>query len=135
MIAIDLKTPAAQPPPNVQVIIGNSIAPETVARATELCAGRKTMVMADGEHAADHVLQEMRLYSPLVAEGCYFIAEDGIVDVMNWEAYTPGPAVAARRFVAENGEFIIDHTREKFLLTYAPDGFLKRVRAVDQSRR
>lgn len=39
-------------------------------------------------------------------------------------------AVAARRFVAENEEFVIDQTREKFLLTYAPGGFLKRVKSA-----
>ena len=84
--------------------------------------------MADGNHAAEHVLQELRLYGPLVSEGCYFIAEDGIVDVMDWTEYTPGPLVAARRFVAETDEFIIDRSREKFLITYAPDGFLKRIK-------
>ena len=47
---------------------------------------------------------------------------------MDWKEFTPGPAVAARRFVAENAEFVIDQTREKFLLTYAPGGFLKRVK-------
>jgi cephalosporin hydroxylase len=47
---------------------------------------------------------------------------------MNWTDYTPGPAVAAERFVAENSDFVIDRAREKFLLTYSPGGFLKRVR-------
>lgn len=129
VIAIDLEPPAIELPHNVQFIRGDSIAPETLAQARELCAGRKTMVMADGNHAAAHVLEELRLYAPLVSHGCYFIAEDGIVDVMEWTQFTPGPAVAAQRFVAETDEFIIDRAREKFLLTYAPDGFLKRVKA------
>ena len=65
---------------------------------------------------------------PFVSESCYFIAEDGIVDVMAWTEHLPGPLVASHQFIAENDEFIIDRSREKFLLTYAPDGFLKRVR-------
>ena len=128
VIAIDLERPSVELPANVDFIVGDSVAPETVAQARTLCAGRKTMVIADGNHAADHVLEEMRRYAPLISEGCYFVAEDGIVDVMAWGEYTPGPAVAAQRFVSETDEFVIDHSREKFLLTYTPGGFLKRVR-------
>ena len=32
-------------------------------------------------------------------------------------------------FLAETDEFILDRGPEKFLLTYAPGGFLKRIRA------
>lgn len=128
VIALDLEAPAVELPENVKFIGANSIAPETVAQVGKVCAGRRTMVLADGNHEADHVLEEMRLYSPLISEGCYFIAEDGIVDVMDWTLYTPGPLVAAHRFLAETDEFVIDRTREKFLLTYSPDGFLKRVK-------
>ena len=130
IIAIDLERPALALPANVTFIEGDSLADKAVREARELCAGRKTMVMADGNHAAAHVLQELRLYTPLIAEGCYFIAEDGIVDVMDWKEHTPGPLVAARQFVAECDEFVIDRAREKLLLTYAPDGFLKRVKPV-----
>ena len=129
VIAIDLEAPGVSLPDNVSFIRGDSLAPETLEQVAQLCGGRRAMVMADGDHAAEHVLNEMRRYGPLVSDGCYFIAEDGIVDVMDWTNYTPGPLVAAHRFVAETDEFVIDRTREKFLLTYAPDGFLKRVRS------
>ena len=128
IVAIDIEPPATALPANVKFIHGSSIAPAVVAEVRRLCAGRRTMVMADGDHAAGHVLEELRLYTTLVSDGCYFIAEDGIVDVMDWKEYTPGPLVAAHRFVAETDEFVIDRSREKFLLTYAPEGFLKRVK-------
>jgi len=127
VVAIDLVRPPIEFPANADFILGSSIAPETVATVRARAAGRKVLVLADGDHSADHVLQEMRLYAPLIPTGSYFIAEDGIVDVMDWKEFTPGPAVAAERFVAETSEFVIDRTREKFLLTYAPGGFLKRV--------
>ena len=133
VIGIDLERPTAELPANVRFIEGDSIAPQTVAEARRLSADRRTLVLADGDHSAEHVLAEMRLYGPLVSEGSYFIAEDGIVDVMEWEEHTPGPSVAAHQFVAENDEFVIDHSREKYLLTYAPNGFLKRVRVSAQS--
>jgi cephalosporin hydroxylase len=128
VVSLDINRPPIQFPSNVHFILGDSIAPETVQQVKALCEGRRTMVIADGNHAASHVLQEMRLYGPLIAKGCYFISEDGIVDVMDWKEHTPGPMVAAHQFLAETDEFVMDHSREKFLITYAPDGFLKRVR-------
>jgi cephalosporin hydroxylase len=128
VISIDLERPARELPANVHFICGDSIAPATLAEARSFCAGRKTLVIADGDHAADHVLQEIRLYAPMISVGSYFIAEDGIVDVMDWKQYTPGPMVAAQRFLAETSEFVLDRSPEKFLLTYAPGGFLKRLR-------
>ena len=85
------------------------------------------MLLADGNHAAEHVFQELLLYGPMVAPGCYFVVEDGIVDVMDWPQYQPGPLVAVQRFLSENSSFVTDERREKFILTYAPGGFLKRV--------
>lgn len=85
------------------------------------------MVMADGNHAARHVLEELRFYGPLVAPGCHFVAEDGIVDVMNWPALQPVPLVAVQEFLAENSDFSADLTCEKFTLTHAAGGFLLRV--------
>jgi cephalosporin hydroxylase len=126
VISVDLKRPQIDFPENVQFVEGDSIAAETVAQVKRLC-GHRTMVMADGNHAAEHVFQELMLYGPMVAPGCYFVVEDGIVDVMDWPQYQPGPLAAVQRFLGENNRFIIDTTREKFILTYAPGGFLKRV--------
>jgi cephalosporin hydroxylase len=128
IISIDLERPPLELPSNVHFIRGDSVASETVAEVGLMCGGRRTLLIADGNHSADHVLEEMRLYGPLISDGSYFIAEDGIVDVMEWKEYTPGPMVAAQRFLSETDEFVLDRTREKFLLTYAPGGFLRRVR-------
>ncbi|MBA2432206.1 MAG: hypothetical protein H0V56_08835 [Chthoniobacterales bacterium] len=38
--------------------------------------------------------------------------------------------MAVHQFLAETDEFVIDRAREKFILTYAPAGFLKRFRAA-----
>ena len=128
VISVDLKRPQIDFPENVQFIEGNSIASETVAQVQGLCGGHRTMLMADGNHAAEHVFEELVLYGPMVAPGCYFVVEDGIVDLMDWPQYQPGPLVAVQRFLAESSDFEIDSDREKFILTYAPAGFLKCVR-------
>jgi Cephalosporin hydroxylase len=98
IISVDLKRPRIDFPQNVQFIEGNSIASGTVAQVQGLCGGHRTMLMADGNHAAEHVFEELVLYGPMVAPGCYFVVEDGIVDVMDWPQYQPGPLVAVQRF-------------------------------------
>lgn len=130
VLSIDLQRPTIAFPENVDFIKGDSIANETLAAVREFVKGKRAMVIADGNHAADHVLQEMRLYGPLIAPGCYFIAEDSIVDVIPWEKFTPGPLVAVQRFLAETNDFEVDRSREKFILTYAPSGFLRCVRGL-----
>ena len=52
---------------------------------------------------------------------------DGIIDVMDWPRYQPGPLVAVQRFLGENSSLVADERCEKFILTYALGGFLKRV--------
>ena len=128
VIAIDVTAPEIELPGNVELLVGDSLSPDVVREAARLSEGRRVLVLADGNHAADHVFQEMQQYGPLVAVGSYFVAEDGIVDVMGWSDYTPGPLVAAQRFVVSNDQFEIDRSREKFLLTYCPEGFVRRVR-------
>ena len=127
VISVDLNRPRIAFPENVQFIEGDSIAPKTVARVASLRGGQRTMLLADGNHAADHVFKELVLYGPMVAPGCYFVVEDGIVDVMDWPQYQPGPLVAVQRFLGQNSSFVMDERREKFVLTYAPGGFLKRI--------
>jgi cephalosporin hydroxylase len=127
VISVDLNRPRIALPENVQFLEGDSIAPGTVAHVASLRGDQRTMLLADGNHAADHVFQELLRYGPMVALGCYFVVEDGIVDVMDWPQYQPGPLVAVQRFLSENSSFVKDERREKFILTYAPGGFLKRV--------
>ncbi len=127
VISVDVNRPRIDFSENVQFIEGDSIASGTVEQVASLRGDQRTMVLADGNHAADHVFQELVLYGPMVAPGCYFVVEDGIVDVMDWPQYQPGPLVAVQRFLGENSSFVADERREKFILTYAPGGFLKRV--------
>lgn len=113
--------------PRIKLIGGNCLDPATVGQVTELCQGRKTMVIADCDHSKAHVIEELRTYSPLVSVGCYFIVEDGICDVMGWQP-VPGPQAACSEILRESPNFINDkRLREKYLITYNFDGYLKRI--------
>ncbi|MBZ4659097.1 MAG: cephalosporin hydroxylase family protein [Desulfacinum sp.] len=117
--------------PRIVVLTGDSGAPDMVQRVFQICRGKKVLAIHDGDHRAEAVLKDLRNYSPLVTPGSYFIVEDGIVDVfspnteLGWS--DPGPLEAVRTFLKENKNFEADRSRERYRLTYNPDGYLRRV--------
>lgn len=127
-VDLELDQAAGLRHPRVRLVGGNCLDPETLRQVKDLCRGRKTMVIADCDHAKEHVLEELRAYAPLVSVGCYYIVEDGICDVMGWPP-VPGPRAACIEFLGENRDFTNDaRLREKYLITYNFNGYLKRVR-------
>jgi cephalosporin hydroxylase len=93
VITVDIAdAPAIRDWPGVTAVIGSSIAPEIVARVTELVEGRRCMVSLDSDHHFGHVLAEIRAYAPLVSSGCYLVVEDALGDLVKPEE--------ARRFGA-----------------------------------
>ena len=118
--------------PRIVEVTGDSGAAETVARVTALCAGKSTLVIHDGDHRMDPVLRDLRAYSPLVSPGSYLIVEDGVMDLFRpgdgIGTFSPGPLPAIEAFLRERSDFAVDASRERYLMTYNPRGFLKRVR-------
>lgn len=88
--------------------------------------GERVLVIEDSSHTFDNTLAVLRTYSPLVPPGGYFIVEDSICHHGLSEGPKPGPYEAIDAFIAENSEFEIDRSREAFLLTWNPKGFLRR---------
>jgi cephalosporin hydroxylase len=118
--------------PRIIQVTGDSGAPEIVARVTALCAGKSTLVIHDGDHRMDPVLRDLRAYAPLVSPDSYLIVEDGVMDLFRpgdgIGTFSPGPLPAIEMFLRERPDFAVDASRERYLLTYNPRGFLKRVR-------
>ena len=114
----------------IEFVLGmSSIDPAVLRIAREKAKGKRTMVILDSDHSCDHVLQELRAYAPLVSKGCYLVVEDTNVNgypVM--PLYGPGPMEAVKAWQPKNHGFEVDKTREKFMLTFHPGGWLKRVR-------
>ncbi|MBU1670593.1 MAG: cephalosporin hydroxylase family protein [Actinobacteria bacterium] len=117
-------------------LTGNSRSPEIISKVEELCAGGSVLVIHDGDHGRDQVLADLEVYSRLVTVGSYLIVEDGIVDLFRpmsgagifglWPRGGPLPAID--RFLRDNPDFVIDQSRERYLITYNPHGYLKRIR-------
>jgi cephalosporin hydroxylase len=73
------------------------------------------------------VLAELRAYAPLVNVGSYAIVQDTGLGrpVRDHPGGWASDAVDA--FLAEDPRFEVDPSRERFILTNCPRGFLKRV--------
>lgn len=112
--------------PRVTYVTGSSTAPEVVAEVERLAEGReRVLVILDSDHARDHVLQELRIYSHLVSPGSYLVVEDTNVNGHPvFPEHGPGPMEAVEQFLTETDEFSTDLAREKFFLSFNPRGFL-----------
>ena len=118
--------------PNIIDITGDCHHPETVDKVRVLCEGKKTLIIHDADHRKEAVLKDFELYSPMVSVDSYFIIEDAITDLFTEEEKigTPwdGPLHAIIEIMKNTDEFVLDRRLEYYLITYAPYGFLRRVR-------
>jgi cephalosporin hydroxylase len=105
----------------------SSTDPRVVAEVQEHAAGRPILVILDSDHSQVHVEAELAVYAPLVPVGCYVIVEDSNIGRIRKDLM-PGPLEAIETFLAATDEFEIDRSREKFLITFNPSGYLRRIR-------
>jgi cephalosporin hydroxylase len=121
----------------IRLIEGSSVLEETVTKVrAALGARRRVMVVLDSNHTHEHVLAELRLYSPLVTSGGYLIVLDTIVEDLPKSLFTdrpwgPGdnPKTAVRAFLRESDRFVVDaNIHNKLQITVAPDGWLRCVK-------
>jgi len=114
--------------PRITYLTGSSVAPEILrAVRSKIATGDKVLVTLDSCHEARHVLEEMRLYGPIVTSGSYLIVEDGNVNGHPVAPeHGPGPAEAIVQFMATSKDFVVDRTREKFFMTFNPSGYLRK---------
>jgi cephalosporin hydroxylase len=120
--------PRALTHPRVTLIEGSSTDSEVVASVREVTSGGRVMVTLDSDHSMDHVMNELEAFAPLVAPGCYLIVEDTNLNgnPIN-PGFGPGPAEALAEWLPSNPSFVVDPEAEKFMATFFPGGFLRRV--------
>ena len=128
----DLTKSAASHPlwkKHVEFFLGSSTDPKIVETIAEKVRGKRVLVNLDSDHSMQHVLDELRLYAPLVAPGDYIAVEDTHLDgIPTHPEQGPGPTAAIRRFLAEpeGKDFEQDFTREALVMTSYPGGWLRR---------
>ncbi|HTF28280.1 MAG TPA: CmcI family methyltransferase [Flavitalea sp.] len=114
--------------PRVEYLLGSTIdAPIVEKVRSSIKPGEKVLVILDSDHADKHVYQEMNIYHQFVTSGSYMIVEDSNVHGHPvHKHHGPGPFESIERFLKHNNDFTIDRTREKFMLTFNPTGYLKK---------
>ena len=130
VITIDIQEKPGRPVHDrIRYVTGSSVDPAIVAEvAREAGEASVVMVILDSDHSRQHVLGELRAYSPLVTSGSYLIVEDTNLNghpVLR--DHGPGPHEAIELFLAQQPPFVRDAGREKFYLTFNPGGFLRRL--------
>jgi cephalosporin hydroxylase len=126
-IDIDTAYDSRPPHPRITYLAGSSLADPILAQVRVRAQGRSVMAILDSDHARAHVYQELRAYAPVVTSGCYLVVEDTNINghpVL--PGFGPGPQEALDQFLAETDDFEVDRTREKFMLTFNPGGYLRR---------
>ncbi|MDP2156434.1 MAG: CmcI family methyltransferase [Nitrospirota bacterium] len=118
----------------ITLINSSSIEESTVSRVKSIIGdSREVMVILDSYHTHEHVLKELRSYSPFVGQGHYIVCGDTVVENIpvqehRTRPWVPGnnPRTAVREFLKENGRFAVDTAIEnKLLFTCNPGGYLR----------
>jgi cephalosporin hydroxylase len=129
--------------PLIRLIEGSSTAPTVVDQVKALVKpGEAVLVILDSKHTRDHVLAELRAYSPLVSEGSYIVACDGIMRQVvgaprtqeDWAWNNPISAIEeflreTKEFVQETPSFAFNEGLIGTPVTYWPKGYLRRIGA------
>lgn len=119
----------------ITLVEGSSIDQAIVDKVKHLVASKKNvLVILDSNHTTEHVLEELKLYSPMVQKDGYIVAMDG---AQAWVADIPSardhwqeshPLKAIELFLAQDPNFDIDHQYTRLKVTANPNGFLKRIK-------
>lgn len=131
VITIDIEDKVGKPQhKRIKYLIGSSISKKIVEVIKTLISKEdKVMLILDSDHHKKHVLEELRIYSKLVTKGNYIIVEDSNINGHPVRpTFGPGPMEAIEEFLKENKNFVIDITKEKFYLTFNPNGYLKKIK-------
>ena len=124
VITIDTKDPKGLPKhKRLTYLMGSSTAKEIVEKVKSLVGKNdKVLILLDSAHNKQHVLNELRIYHKMVVEDTqlngYPVAPK----------YGPGPMEALKEFLKENSDFVIDKSKEKFYMTFNPNGYLKKIK-------
>ena len=118
----------------VRFVEGSSTEPETVARVRDLIPDdARVMVVLDSDHSHAHVLDELRLYGPLVSPGQFLVVSDTIVEDIPPQSHRPrhwgpgdNPKTALEEYLRETDRFEPDPWfNGKLLVTSSRGGYLR----------
>ena len=118
----------------VKLVEGSSTAPETFSQVRSLIPNdARVMVILDSNHTHQHVLDELRLYGPLVTEGQFLVISDTVIEELPLQTHRPrewalgnNPKTAVLKYLSESDRFEVDDWfNDKLLVTSSRGGYLR----------
>jgi cephalosporin hydroxylase len=115
--------------PRVTYLTAPTSGDETARRVREIVGdGARALVVLGTVGSKRRTVNEFTTYQELVPVGSYVIVEDTIVGGHPvWPSFGPGPFEAAQEIVQTFPDFVVDPARERYGLSFNPQGYLKRV--------
>lgn len=116
----------------ITYLAGSSISAEIIEKVKEFIKNKHmVMVILDSDHSKEHVLKELELYHGFVTKDSYLIVEDSNLNghpVYSGFGQGPGPMEAIEEFLPKHPEFTPDKSKEKFLMSFNPNGYLRKIK-------
>ncbi|MCB9062429.1 MAG: class I SAM-dependent methyltransferase [Halobacteriovoraceae bacterium] len=118
----------------IELLTGSSTDQKTLEKVKEIIGdSKKVMIVLDSNHIHEHVLEELKLYEPLMKEGQYLVCADTILEYEpenkdRPRPWGPGnsPKSALDEFLKTTDRFENDRELEnKLLFTCTPTGYLR----------
>jgi len=115
--------------PRISYVRGSSVDPSIVSDVrSRIPDGASVMVILDSDHSYDHVAAELAVYAPMVTSGQFLVVEDTMLNGHPVHAdFGPGPMEAVDDFLAKSTPFVLDPLGDKFLVSFNPRGYLRRL--------
>jgi cephalosporin hydroxylase len=130
VVSIDIEHREGRPEhPRIKYLLGSTVSEDIVAKVKAMAHDKdQVLVSLDSDHSKGHVLKELEIYSQFVSLNSYMVVEDTNVNGHPVAPeFGPGPMEALQEFLKVNHDFIVDKTREKFYLTFNPQGYLRKI--------
>lgn len=109
--------------PRIKFITGDAC--ENFSQVQKIVeSSKKILIIEDSSHTYKNTLNVLNTFSTLLSSGNYFIVEDTSCHHGVNDGPSPGPYEAVKEFLRANHDFISDQTKESFVITWNPGGFL-----------
>lgn len=118
----------------ITLVEGSSTDPKIFQSiANQIPSGANVLLVLDSNHTHEHVLEELKLWSPLLQPGNYIIVSDTIVEVIPTQTHRtrpwgPGnnPMTGMNEFLKTNDRFSSDNSfSHRTFASFNPLGYLK----------
>lgn len=108
---------------------GDAASPEIVQQVkNHVNKDAKVLLILDSLHTKEQVLAELNLYADFVSPNSYVIVNDTQLEGWYPSENKSQPLSAIKEFLQKNDHFVVDKTMNRFYVSCAPSGFLKRVK-------